>query len=175
MVYLAAPPLSEHHRDEDIHILVQASVRSGCGCLVAQVRLRRPSQRVLCVSTIFCSDFRSAGGRGKPSGECATSEIFLVLPSPFVTSEVKSMRKQGERDGQQPSGLFLGSEPVGGIVHQRSAKKKDKDDGKDIGGPGTGDTGDDDSTDNGDSDGTDKGDDGDDSGDANGRDADGKD
>ena len=90
------------------------------------------------------------------------------------------MKRHDEKDA---SGLFLGSEPLAGGVHERKAMG-DRD-GKDLGG-GPKDSGDDDASDKGDSDSSDKGDsDGSDKGESDGtdkgdsgddpRDADGKD
>lgn len=78
-------------------------------------------------------------------------------------------------DEKSTSGLFFGSEPLGGGAHERQAKTDG--DAKDAGGHGPKDSGDDDSSDkgadgvDGDSDGTDGGDsDGADKGDTDGRD-----
>jgi hypothetical protein len=76
------------------------------------------------------------------------------------------LKKQENIDAQTGSGLFLGSEPMGGVYDRRASSRGD-DDSKD---GGLGDKGDDDTSDKRDSDSTDKGDGKDDSRDSDGRD-----
>ncbi len=74
------------------------------------------------------------------------------------------MRGKDELKLQEPSGLFIGSEPIGYDADRSMKDKGDKDT------TDTRDKGDDDSSDKGDSDSTDTGDKGDDASDADGRD-----